>query len=163
MTKHKILAEKISISFVLLLSILYIVLTIHPDNIWADAVRFYTYTLQFAPDSARLHNNLGMSLANEGNVNEAIVQYKKALAFCQGYPQIYNNLGNADMTAGDYTDAEINLKKALQLSLGLVVVKNNLIRLYLLTEQFDKARVLSKNNSQVEQIIQSQSLQKNKL
>lgn len=104
------------ISFALLLSILYIFLTIRQNNIWSDSAGFYRYTLQSAPDSARLHNNLGLSLANAGNTKDAITEYKKALALGQGYPQIYNNLGNAQMAVGDYQDAEKNLTKAFSLA-----------------------------------------------
>lgn len=141
-------------AFVILLSILYIVLTIRQNNIWADPIVFYRYTLSFAPNSARLHNNLGMSLSNVGDDKGAIMEYKKALALGSDYPQIYNNLGNTEMQIGEYADAEVNLKKALTLAPQFGVAKQNLIRLYLLTKQFDKARVLSNNDPEVEKIIE---------
>lgn len=146
--------DKILISFALLLSILYIFLTIRQNNIWSDSAGFYRYTLQFAPDSARLHNNLGLSLANAGDTKDAITEYKKALALGQGYPQIYNNLGNAQMAVGDYQDAEKNLTKAFSLAPNFFVARNNLIKLYLLTKQYEKALVFSRNNPSVVKIIE---------
>ena len=146
--------NKILFSFALLLIILYIVLTVRQNNIWADPVVFYRYTLSFAPDSARLHNNLGMSLANIGDTKDSIVEYEKALNSGLGYPEIYNNLGNAEIATGSYKDAEKNLKKALQLAPQFTVAKNNLFKLYLLTKQYDKARRLYGNDIQVEQMIQ---------
>jgi tetratricopeptide (TPR) repeat protein len=149
--RHRLYA--ILISFAILLASLYIVLTIRQNNIWSDPVTFYTYTLSFAPDSARLHNNLGMSLSDKGQNQEAIAEYKKALALGQDYPQIYNNLGNAEIATGQYKDAEINLKKALQLSPGFTVAKQNFLKLYLLSKQYNKARELSGNNANVERLI----------
>lgn len=106
---------------------------------WADPITFYTYTLSFAPWSARLHNNLGITLANSGNVKEAIPEYQKALALGYEYPQTYNNLGNAQISLGDYVNAEKNLKKAIQMSPNFTVAKLNLIKLYVTIKQFDKA------------------------
>lgn len=145
--------------FAILLAILYIVLTIRQNNIWADPITFYRYTLSFAPDSARLHNNLGMSLSDRGDNKGAIIEYKKALTLGSGYPQIYNNLGNAEMQIGEYADAEINLKKALKLAPEFTVAKQNLLKLYLLSKQFDKARAFSDNDPEVEKIIQQMQSQ----
>lgn len=141
------------ISFALLLTILYIVLTIRQNNIWADPVSFYRYTLSFAPTSARLHNNLGMSLSDAGDNTGAITEYKKALMLGPDYPQIYNNLGNVQMQIGDYQSAEKNLGKALELAPNFGVAKANLVKVYLLSKQYDKARSLSGDDPQVEEII----------
>lgn len=142
------------LSFGIVIAFVYILLTIHQNNIWADPITFYSYTLQFAPDSARLHNNLGMSLADTGDNKKAIVEYKRALSLSPGYPQIYNNLGNAQMQVGEYKDAEKNLKEALFISSKFTVAKVNLLKVYLLTKQFDKAKALFLNDPQVLQIIE---------
>jgi hypothetical protein len=135
--------------FVILLSIMYLFLTIRQNNIWADPVGFYRYTLSFAPDSARLHNNLGITMANQGNVKEAILEYEKALSLGYGYPQIYNNLGNAYRVEGEYDLAEKNLKKALELSPEFTVAKVNLIKLYLTEKQFEKAESLAQGDQEI--------------
>ncbi|HYK07993.1 MAG TPA: tetratricopeptide repeat protein [Candidatus Eisenbacteria bacterium] len=138
--------RKILYIFVILLCLLYLFLTIRQNNLWADQVQFYRYTLSFAPDSARLHNNLGMTLANQGDVKGAIPEYKKALSLGYGYPQIYNNLGNAYRVEGEYGLAEKNLKRALQLSPEFTVARINLIKLYVESKQFDKALELARGN-----------------
>ena len=128
------------------LAIIYVLLTVRQNNLWADPIQFYRYTLQFAPWSARLHNNLGETLANSGEAKDAIPEYQKALQLGPGYPQIYNNLGNAQITTGDYTNAEKNLKKALQLSPEFSVAKLNLIKLYVVEKEWSKAESLAAGN-----------------
>src|SRR5260221_1699954 len=132
--------RKILMSFALVLSILYIFLTIRQNNIWSDPITFYTYTLSFAPSSARLHNNLGMTLADAGRVQEAIGEYKKALALGLGYTQIYNNLGNAYLAMKDYANAERELQIAIQKSPQFFVVHSNLLKVYVVSRQKEKAQ-----------------------
>ncbi len=131
--------KKILISFVSLFSILYIFLTIRQNNIWADPITFYGYTLQFAPDSARLHNNLGMSLADVGDNKKAVTEYEKALALDKGYPQIYNNLGNAYFGIGNYSLAEKELTVAIRENPNFLVAYINLLKTYVYSGQKQKA------------------------
>ena len=42
-----------------------------------------------------LYNLLGIILSEEKNINEAIVQFKKAIQLNSNYPEAYNNLGIA--------------------------------------------------------------------
>lgn len=148
------LVSKILLPFVTVTVCLYIVLTIRQNNIWADPVTFYRYTLSFAPTSVRLHNNLGMVLANQGDNRQAVLEYQKALRYGPEYAVIYNNLGNAEIALGQYQQAEKDLDKALSLSPGFVVPRQNLLKLYIVSKQYDKALKLAGNNIQVRQYIE---------
>ncbi|MGH7245514.1 MAG: tetratricopeptide repeat protein, partial [Candidatus Levyibacteriota bacterium] len=146
--------KRILISFSIVISILYIFLTIHQNNIWSDPITFYRYTLFFAPESARLHNNLAMSYADVGKNQEALAEYTEALALGQNYPEIYNNIGNIYRAMGKYDLAEQYLLDAIKLSPHFAIAKENLIKVYLLSNQYDKALKLSGTSSQIKQLIQ---------
>lgn len=98
--------SNILISFALLLAILYMFLTIRQNNIWSDPVVFFQYTLQFAPNSARAHNNLGNSYSMEGKYEEAAQEYIKTIKLAPLDPQGYNNLGDTYYILGQYGLAE---------------------------------------------------------
>lgn len=138
MNFKKVMA-KFLIPFGIVIAILYIFLTVRQNNIWADPITFYTYTLSFAPQSARLHNNLGMTLADAGRGKEAILEYEKALSFVSSYPQPYNNLGNIFVSLGNFPKAEEEYQKALQLSPDFTTAKVNLLDLYLKWGKYEKS------------------------
>jgi tetratricopeptide (TPR) repeat protein len=133
---------------------LFVILTTRQNNIWSDPITFYTYTLQFTK-SARLENNLGMSYADIGDINNTIAHYKKSIILSPNYPQTHNNLGLAYLQSGQYDLAEKELKEALHLAPELTVAKINLLKLYLATKQFQKAKDLSNNDPRVLEIIKS--------
>lgn len=146
--------KKILISFGIVLAILYMILTIRQNNIWSDPVGFYRYTLQFSPNSVRLHTNLGISLSAAGDNQGAIAEYKKALAIEPSNPQAYNDLGYSYLLLGQYDLAEKTLLYTLKLYPTFLLPRTNLVKVYLLTKQYDKARAISGNNPMVEQLIQ---------
>jgi len=88
-------------------------LTIRQNYIWGDPIRFYSYTLQFT-QSARLHNNLGMAYADQGQHEKAVEQYESALKLSQDYPHIFHNLGNTYAKLGDIDKAKELYSKALE-------------------------------------------------
>lgn len=143
----KLFGNREKIIGIMLLCCIYSILTIQQNNIWSDPITFYTYTLSFAPGSARLHNNLAMSLENKNMPIEAVREYEKALQIDASYPQIYNNLGNIYISLKQYDKAEVNLRKALELAPSFEVAKENLIKLYLTQKRFDKALEIAKGNT----------------
>ena len=92
---------------------LWISVALRQSYLWADPIRFYEYTLQYA-QTARLHNNLGMHYAESGRVKEAEEQYLKAVALGE-YPQIYFNLGNLYTATGRESQAVDQYRKAREL------------------------------------------------
>lgn len=145
--------RKMFLGLGVLLAGIYIILTIHQNNIWADPVTFYRYTLQFAPQSYRLHNNLGISLAAVGDNRGAIEEYRKTIQLKPDNEQVYNNLGFSYFLLGQYGLAEKNLLYALKLSPDFFLPRGNLVKVYLMTHQYDKARKISGNNPIVETLI----------
>ncbi len=138
-TQDDKLLNKFLISFAIIISSLFLILTIRQNNIWSDPVRFYQYTLSFEPDSARLHNNLGMTLANSGKVQEAVSEYKKSIFWDSTYMQPHYDLANAYVALKQYNDAESEYQKALKLKPTFIPGRMNLLILYINEKQFNKA------------------------
>jgi len=139
--KNKSHASQIILIIAILLVIVLSSLSILQNYRWADPVRFYIYTLRFT-DSARLRNNLAMSLAEKGRVTEAIPQYLRAIEISDQYPQTFHNLGNAYKETGDPEKAILNYEQALNLDPGFIHSFAPLLLLYLETNQPDKAQTI---------------------
>ncbi len=93
----------------------YAIKTIDRNRDWRDPVTFYTRTLAGNPDSARMHNNLGRALSEQGRRREAIVHYETAMRLDPTYPHVYNNLGVELAESGRLQEAIARFETALQL------------------------------------------------
>jgi tetratricopeptide (TPR) repeat protein len=91
------------------------------------------------PGDARIHNNLGLTLARMGRFAEAIPQYEKALELNPEYHAIHNNLGLA-LTAAERPDEAIaHFEKGLQFYPESADLHNNLGRALAAMERLDDA------------------------
>lgn len=114
--------------FVGLVSI-WILLTLRQNYIWGNPVRFYTYTLQFN-QSTRLHNNLGMILADKKQFQKAIEQYRLALNL-QKNSATYHNLGNSYLALNQLESAKKSYEQAIKLDKEFHYSYLNLIKINL--------------------------------
>ncbi len=89
-------------------------ITLRQNYLWGNAVRFYEYTLQYS-NSSRLHNNLGMSYAQEGAYSKALKEYSEALRMGGDNPVMYHNIGNTYGAMGETEAAITQYEKALKL------------------------------------------------
>ena len=97
---------------------------------WEDSTTLWTHTLAVTTGNNIAHNNLGVSLADQGKLDEAIAHYCEALRIKPDYANAHNNLGVALADRGktdraiahysealriqpDYADAHINLGVSL--------------------------------------------------
>ncbi|HUI05423.1 MAG TPA: tetratricopeptide repeat protein [Verrucomicrobiae bacterium] len=76
--------------------------------IWQD-------TVVKRPDNPRAHSNLGIVLKSQGNLQEAIAQYKQALRLKPDYVEAHNNLGNALDRLGKVQEAIGHWEQALRI------------------------------------------------
>ncbi len=61
---------------------------------WKDSVSLWTHTLACTPPNPSAHSSLGMALADQGKVAEAIQQYEDAIQLQPDLPVAHYNLGN---------------------------------------------------------------------
>src|SRR5438876_226133 len=62
---------------------------------YAAAEQASRQVLEAAPDSAVARSKLGVALAQQGRLDEAIAEFSKALQLHPTYASAYSNLGNA--------------------------------------------------------------------
>ncbi len=91
------------------------VTTIVRNRQWHDPIRFYNQTLEYAPNSYRVVNNLGMAYADSNNYEKAIEMYSRAIQVDPTVQVGYHNLGNAYKSLEQNDAAIENFRKAIDL------------------------------------------------
>jgi tetratricopeptide (TPR) repeat protein len=91
------------------------VLTFRQCATYRDSESLYRATLQRNPDAWLAHDNLGVVLAREGRLTEAIAHYREALRLNPNFPETYNNYGNAMAHLGQWSEATAAYARALAL------------------------------------------------
>lgn len=109
---------------------------------WIDPVRFYTQTLQHAPMSLRVRNNLGMEYAHRGQYEQAITQYNTVLSSNRRLAPTHHNLANALRAIGRYGEAIDHYRLAIESDPDLTPAYAALIETYELADQPQDAQSL---------------------
>ena len=93
---------------------------------WKDSVSLWTHTLACTSENSLAHNHLGLVLAAQGKLEEAIEHYEQALQIKPNYAYAHNNLGNALARQGKLTEAIQHYERALQIKPDYAKAYNNL-------------------------------------
>ncbi len=124
--------HRLAVYLIALILLLYSLLTIKQNYYWNDVVAFWKKTLEYAPSSPRVQNNLCKAYMDKGEYKEAILSCKKAVALKPGYLTARYNLAYSYKASGQYENAaaeyrriiEINpLQEAAYFGLGLLYEK----------------------------------------
>lgn len=81
----------------------------------AEAVEWFRKALEVLPDSAELHNQLGVSHMELGEMDEARACFEKAIAIAPDALRVYTNLANAKK----FTKRETHYKNFIAASKGI--------------------------------------------
>ncbi len=109
----------------LILVVGYSLLTIKQNAYWREPVSFFNRTLRYAPNSARMLNNLGVNYIQRGEYDQAISCFNRALEIRPLYEQAYNNRGLANNVLGEYAKAIADFDRALEINPASLQVYNN--------------------------------------
>jgi tetratricopeptide (TPR) repeat protein len=99
-----------------------------------DSIMLYQATLDNYPECWVAHNHLGISLAEMGQLQEAMKHCQRALQIKPDYPGAHNTFGIALFKAGRLTEAIEHYEKALQINpnyadahvnLGVALIQTN--------------------------------------
>jgi len=82
--------------------------------------------LDFSPNDAKVHMNLGVALARTGKPEEAIAHHRKALEIEPENPEAHMNLGMALAATGQWDEAITHCRKALELDPEYLEAHSNL-------------------------------------
>jgi tetratricopeptide (TPR) repeat protein len=93
---------------------------------WRSSTALFEHALQATANNALAHHNLGVALADQGRVQEAITHYHLSLRITPNNFKVYNNLGKALVRQGKLQEALIHYQKALSLNPNYAEAHNNL-------------------------------------
>ena len=90
-------------------------LTLNRQSVFASNTLLWTDTLRVSPHSEVAHLGIGWVYFQEGQVDEAIEEFKKGIAINPHHVEAYYNLGSALAQKGQEDEAIIQYQKALEL------------------------------------------------
>jgi Tfp pilus assembly protein PilF len=93
---------------------------------WKDSVSLWTHTLACTPPNPSAHSSLGMALADQGKVAEAIRQYEEAIQLQPDLPVAHYNWGIALADQGKLDEAIQHYRRAVEIKPDYVQALNNL-------------------------------------
>jgi protein O-GlcNAc transferase len=82
--------------------------------------------LQIRPNFAEAHNNLGVALRAQGQLDAAVASYRKAVELKPDFTEAHNNLGSALQALGQLDDAAASYRRALQINPNFAEAHSNL-------------------------------------
>lgn len=92
---------------------------------WKDNITLYRHTIDVTKDNYFMRVNLGAALADNGDVDGAIREYREAIRIDPKNPDVHFNLGNALMKQ-DLDSAILEFREALRLNPRYSPAHNNL-------------------------------------
>ncbi|MHC4640890.1 MAG: tetratricopeptide repeat protein [Planctomycetota bacterium] len=103
-----------------------ILTTISRNKDYQSAASIWQTVIDVVPDNHRAYYNLGIAFKAQGNLDEAIRQYRKALDLKPNYAKAYCNLGEAFRNQGNLGEAVLQYRKALHLKPKFAIAHHNL-------------------------------------
>ena len=91
-----------------------------------DALSALQKAAALLPDDVEVHINLGNVLQDIGQIDGAIVSYRRALGFNPHIAEVHNNLGNALKDLGQLDTAVASYRRALNINPQYAEAYNNL-------------------------------------
>jgi tetratricopeptide (TPR) repeat protein len=101
------------------------ILTWQRNHAYRDDFLLWQDVVARRPNHPRAHNNLGNALADRGEIDAAIIQYRQALEIAPGYAAAHYNLGNALAAREDVDEAMAHYRRALEIKPDYAEAHNN--------------------------------------
>jgi hypothetical protein len=97
-----------------------IIMTSRQVGYWQNSNTLFEHALKVTKNNWKVHNNLGLTLANQGRTTEGIGHYLQALRINPDYFKAHHNLGNAFFLKGNTDGAIEHYLEALRLKPDLL-------------------------------------------
>jgi len=106
--------------------VLCIALTREQLGYWQDNETLFRHALDVTQNNCVAHNGLGVALARNGQINEAISEYREALRLDPDYADAHYDLGNAFFIKSQTDEAISEYREAIRLIPEDAAAHNNL-------------------------------------
>ncbi|MBU4271406.1 MAG: tetratricopeptide repeat protein [Planctomycetes bacterium] len=106
---------------------------------WRDSETLWNRTIACTSRNYTAHNALGNALADQGRLDEATSQYRKALEIWPDYPSAHFNLGVAAGSRGRRNEAIAHYRRAIKANPYYAAAHNNLADALLAVGSLDEA------------------------
>jgi tetratricopeptide (TPR) repeat protein len=93
---------------------------------WENSTTLFTHDLAVTTGNNIVHNNLGIVLADQGKLDEAIAHFSEALRIDPNYAEAHYNLGLALVGQGKLDEAIAHYSKALRIKPDYTKARDNL-------------------------------------
>ena len=93
---------------------------------WKDSISLFNHALEATKDNYMAHTNLGIALAAEGKIDEAVSHYRAALQINPNDDTTHYNLANALKKQGADEEAIVHYQEALRISPYYSKAHNNI-------------------------------------
>ncbi len=131
-------------NFVLYASIiiisLYSIRTVLRNNDLRNSKNLWIASKKTAPYSYRVYNNMGDVLANEGDLEGALENFKRSYALKPDYADAVHNIGHIYMVQGNIPQAKRYLEQSLQMNPRLYPSAYKLGIIYMNEKDFENAK-----------------------
>ena len=111
-------------SATVLLTVL-MVITWKQVKYWENGTTLFTHTVNVTRNNSLAHYVLGLSLEEQGKIDEAMVHYSRS-AHLNSYDKAFFKMGYALYQKGKLDEATIHYKKALQMNPNYAEAQNNM-------------------------------------
>jgi tetratricopeptide (TPR) repeat protein len=116
---------KIALIILLMIAAVNTVLTYQRNKIWKTEYTLWYDCVKKSPNKARIYNNFGLALDNEGKTEEAIYYYNQAILMAPYYELAYNNRGYTYLKIDQNQLAIKDFDKAISLKEDYADAYNN--------------------------------------
>jgi hypothetical protein len=137
--KIKPMLKYIVVVFIIFISIVLVNLTRQRTKVWKNTITLWTDVIRYDPKIDKPYYNLGLQLDRNGNIDSAIVYYKKAINCNPKNVKALNNLGNRMYDKQLYDSALFYYNKLVIVDTLYYPVYHNLGNIYSLKGNLDKA------------------------
>lgn len=131
-------------SFLIIL-VLYSIRTVARNVDLRNSKNLWIATKKTAPYSYRVYNNMGDVLANEGDLDGALENFKRSVALKPDYADAVHNIGHIYMVKKDYPQAIFHLQKSLDMNPRLYPSAYKLGIIYAGQGEYEKAKSYFEN------------------
>jgi len=107
--------KHVFVAIISLVCILFSFWTIQRNAVWQNSLNFGKHEVSVFPHNARSLNNLGLTLANDGKLQEAEKIFHRALEDDPSAEIVHKNLGDVSLHIGDRVGAESYFRKAIKI------------------------------------------------